>query len=71
MAACVNKHIMEFAKRDGRPKLIHTYNYNFSGVPWQFLKRMGFERNPIGPVQTDFGVLPVWSHLYNTAIPSL
>ena len=66
MAACVTKYIMDFVNRDGKPRLIHTYNYNCGGVPWPLLQKLGYEIvSSIGQVQTDFGVLPIWSKTYS------
>lgn len=64
ISARINQHILEFANRESKSKLIHTYNYNFRGVPVPFLKAIGYVRHSIGQVQTDFGVLPLWSKQY-------
>ncbi len=65
LVACINKHIIDFVKRDGKSRLIHTSNYNFGGVPWPMLKKIGYEKiASLGPVQTDFGFIPIWSKTY-------
>lgn len=64
LSARINQHILEAAKRESRSKLIHTYNYNFGGVPLPFLQSIGYVQHPIGPVQTDFGPQPLWSKEY-------
>lgn len=64
VAARMNQHIRDHAKRDGRPKVIHTYNYNFGGIPLPFLQSVGYVQHAIGHVETDFGTLPLWSKEY-------
>ncbi len=65
LVACINKHIIDFVKRDGKPRLIHTSNYNLGGVPWPMLKKIGYEVIT-SPVKTDFGFIPIWAKTYLT-----
>ncbi len=64
LSARIDQHILEFANRECKSKLIHTCNYNFDGAPHNILQRMNYVQNPIGLVKTDFGILPMWSREY-------
>ena len=65
ISARLNQYILDFVTRERKAKLLHTYNYNFRGVPSPFLQAIGYDQHPIGPVQTDFGLLPLWSKRYS------
>jgi hypothetical protein len=65
ISARLNQYILEFVKREHKAKLLHTYNYDFRGVPSPFLQAIGYDQHPIGPVRTDFGLLPLWSKKYS------
>ena len=64
LAARINQHVLEFANREHKPKLIHTCTFNHDGAPFIVLRRMNYVRNPIGLVETDFGTIPVWTKEY-------
>ncbi len=64
LAARINQHVLEFASREHKAKLIHTCTFNHDGAPFIVLRRMNYVRNPIGLVDTDFGTIPVWTKEY-------
>ena len=64
LRARINQHILEFANRERRPKLIHTMNLNHDGAPFIVLRRMNYVRSPIGLVETDFGTQLLWAKEY-------